>query len=70
MEVITYRSKQNDVVDWICWKHYGFTSYAVEEVLKTNPNVSEYDDFLPEGLLVNLPEMDKAKSLKQIKLWD
>ena len=68
--MITYKTKQNDVIDWICWKHYGFTSGLVDQVIRVNPQIAEYDDFLPEGLLINLPEISKENSIKQIKLWD
>jgi phage tail protein X len=68
--MITYRTKDGDVIDWICWKHYGFTSGAVEEVLKINPKVAEYDGHLPEGLLISLPEINSKIAAKQVKLWD
>lgn len=68
--MFTYRTKQNDVIDWICWKHYGFTSGSVEQVIQVNPQIAEYDDFLPEGLLIKLPEISKEKSVKQVRLWD
>jgi phage tail protein X len=65
-----YKTRQNDVIDWICWRHYGFTSGAVEQVIRANPGIAEYDDFLPEGLLVNLPTVDKQTFVKQVRLWD
>lgn len=68
--MITYRTKQHDVIDWICWKHYGFTAGSVEQIIQVNPEIAEYDDFLPEGLLIKLPGIDKQSSVKQIKLWD
>lgn len=68
--MITYLTKDGDVVDWICWRHYGFTSGAVEIVLQENPFLAKYDDFLPSGLLVNLPEIEKSNSAKTVKLWD
>ncbi len=66
---ITYVTKENDVIDWICWKHYGFTNGAVEEILRQNPKLAEYDEHLPEGLIVKLPAIDKT-ARKTIKLWD
>jgi phage tail protein X len=68
--MVVYKTKQLEVIDWICWKHYGFTSGSVEHVIRENPEIAEYDDYLPEGLLVNLPEISKEKSVKQVKLWD
>lgn len=65
-----YKTNSNDTVDWIAWKTYGFTKTSVEKLLKTNPNLSEYDDFLPENLSVILPEIDAKESTKRINLWD
>lgn len=45
-----YRTKENDMLDWICWKHYGFQSGAVEIVLTANPELAEWGSFLPAGL--------------------
>jgi phage tail protein X len=68
--MIIYRTKDGDIIDWICWKHYGFTSGAVEIVLRNNPFLCEYDDFLPAGLFINLPEIEKSNFAKTVKLWD
>ena len=65
---ITYITKENDVIDWICWKHYGFTCGAVEELLRQNPKLAEYEH-LPEGLIITLPKIDKTAT-KIAKLWD
>ncbi len=42
---IYYLAKENDMLDYICWKHYGFTSGAVEIVLEENPGLAEYGIF-------------------------
>ena len=65
-----YRTKENDMLDWICWKHYGFQSGAVEIVLAANPELAEWGSFLPAGLLINLPEIQKSAKKPTIKLWD
>jgi phage tail protein X len=68
--MIIYQTKENDVIDWICWQHYGFTNGAVEEVLKVNPEIAEYDDYLPEGLVIKLPQISRENVRKQVRLWD
>jgi phage tail protein X len=68
--MIIYQTKEYDIIDWICWKHYGFTSGSVEEVLRTNQCLAEFDDYLPDGLLIKLPEINKTNLVKTIKLWD
>ena len=65
-----YRTKEHDMLDWICWKHYGFQSGAVEIVLTANPELAEWGSFLPAGLLITLPEIKKATAKSTIKLWD
>ncbi|RDD35484.1 phage Tail protein GpX [Wolbachia endosymbiont of Cylisticus convexus] len=57
------------MLDWICWKHYGFSSEAVEVVLKANPGLAEYE-FLPAGLIIKLPVIQKAIQKQVVKLWD
>ena len=68
--MIFYRTKENDIVDNICYKHYGFTCGAVESILKENPEIVQYDDFLPSGLSINLPDIKNKTAPKTIKLWD
>lgn len=65
-----YRTKEHDMLDWICWKHYSFQSGAVEVVLTSNPELAEWGSFLPAGLLITLPEIKKAAAKPTIKLWD
>ena len=65
-----YRTKEYDMLDWICWKHYGFQSGVVEIVLNANPELAEWGNFLPAGLLITLPEIKKAAAKPTIKLWD
>lgn len=66
--MITYTTKENDVLDWICWKHYGTTS-VIETVLAANPTLTDYK--LPAGTVVNLPYIDSMKDKRrEIKLWD
>lgn len=65
-----YRTKEHDMLDWICWKHYGFQSGAVEIVLTANPELAAWGSVLPAGLLITLPEIKKATAKPTIKLWD
>ena len=30
------------MLDWICWKHYGFQSEAVEIIRKANPELGKW----------------------------
>lgn len=65
--MITYTTKENDVLDWICWKHYGTTS-VIEKVLLANPTIADYE--LPAGTIVNLPYIESIQDKKtEVRLW-
>lgn len=64
-----YKTKENDMLDFICWRHYGFSSGTVEVVLKANPGLAEYE-LLPAGLMIKLPIIQKAIQKQVVKLWD
>lgn len=63
---------QNDTIDAICWRYYGRSAGIVEKVLQENPQLAEFDIFLPMGTVVLLPEIDTPEQVQQqtINLWD
>ena len=66
-----YRTKDGDMLDWICWRHYGQQAGAVEAVLKANPGLSEAGPLLPAGLVIELPELPQPnQSIDTVRLWD
>lgn len=65
--MITYITKEGDVLDWIVWKHYGTTS-ILEEVMKCNPDITA--EKIPAGTTINLPYIDTTiKPKGEIRLW-
>ena len=67
----TITAIQNDTIDSICWREYGRSSGVVEMVLEANPNIIEYDVFIPMGTQVLLPDIETPQQKKQtIQLWD
>ncbi|QUI60454.1 tail protein X [Wolbachia endosymbiont (group A) of Oxytorus armatus] len=58
------------MLDYICWKHYGYSSGAVEEVLLENPGLSEHGSFLPAGLRIKLPKIQKILKESVINILD
>jgi phage tail protein X len=64
--MVRYTTKEGDVLDWICWKHYGTTA-VLEQILAANPDL--IDEKLPAGMIVKLPYITSIKSKKEIKLW-
>ena len=66
-----YRTKEGDMLDWICWRHYGQQAGAVEAVLKANPGLSEAGPLLPAGLVIELPDLPQPnQSIDTVRLWD
>jgi len=66
--MITYTTKENDVLDWIVWRHYGTTS-VLEQVMSANTNITA--EKLPAGIEIKLPYIETVQSTKgEIKLWN
>ncbi len=65
----TYRCRQGDMLDWICWKHYGRTRDAVEAVLEANAGLADYGPVLPAGLEITLPDLSLAEDTDVVRLW-
>ena len=65
-----YRTKNGDMLDWICWKHYGQETGTVELVLTANPGLAAHGPKLPGGVLINLPKITVIEKEKPVRLWD
>jgi len=66
-----YRSKDGDVLDQVCAKHYGDAPYSVEEVLAANPGLAAQGPVLSSGILIELPAVEEtAQEKPTIRLWD
>ncbi len=65
-----YRTKEGDVLDRVCWKHYGAQAGAVEAVLEANTNLAEHGEVLPAGLEIVLPDLVLPETERLIRLWD
>jgi phage tail protein X len=65
--MVTYITKEGDVLDWIVWKHYG-TMSALKQVMKANPNIT--NELLPAGIEIKLPYIESVqKADNEVKLW-
>lgn len=68
---MNYRTKDGDVLDGVCARHYGDLPYRIEEVIAANPGLSERGPVLPSGLLISLPEVaETAPALPILRLWE
>ena len=68
----TYRTREGDVLDELCWRHYGRQSGAVEAVLAANPGLSDLGPIYPSGVLIALPDLAPAaaETPAPVRLWD
>lgn len=64
-----YTTQERDVLDAICFRHYGYAPRAMEAVLKANPWLADYTGFLPAGLTIVLPELESVQQKEVIRIW-
>ena len=67
--VTIYRSSDGDVLDDICFHHYGQAS-AFTEVLKANPGLAEHGSVFPSGIQIILPDLAPSVNQESVSLWD
>ena len=66
-----YRTQANEMLDEICYRHYGASGGYLESVLEANPNLAEQPALLPADILIVLPELaEQAIQNNAIRLWD
>lgn len=66
----TYRTREDDVLDWVCWRHYGRQKGTVELVLDANPGLAAYGPRLPGNLVIEMPDLPTPDVTPVVKLWD
>lgn len=62
------KSRQNDTVDLIVFRHYGTRTGAVEAVLQANTHLASQGAVLPLGLDIVLPDLAPAAE-RRLNLW-
>ncbi len=67
--MITYITKDGDVLDAICFKYYGSTSGTVEKVLEANRHLAELGAIFNAGIKIVLPDLSQEEETESIKLW-
>ena len=64
-----YRTKDGDMVDHICYKHYG-SGHMTSVVLQENTGLAELGPVLPAGIEITLPQNSPQNPIKKpIRLW-
>ncbi|MBA9083087.1 MULTISPECIES: tail protein X [Bartonella] len=66
-----YVTKDGDMVDAICWKHYpkGQQALAVERVYTVNDGLANLGPILKAGVTIVLPSLPYPQATPVIKLW-
>jgi len=67
--MITYITKDGDVLDAICFKYYGSTSGVVEKVLEANRHLAELGAVFAAGTKIVLPDLTPEEETESVKLW-
>jgi phage tail protein X len=67
--IAEYQTREGDTLDWICWRHYGRQSGAVEIVLEANRRLADLGPVLPAGLVIRLPDLPAPEATRAIELW-
>ena len=67
--MITYVTKDGDVLDAICWKYYGSTTGVVEKVLEANRHLAELGNIFAAGVKIILPNLTQEEETESVKLW-
>jgi phage tail protein X len=67
--MITYVTKDGDVLDAICRKYYGSTSGIVEKVLEANRHLAELGSIFTAGIKIVLPDLSQEEETESVKLW-
>ena len=72
MPGMIYICKQGDVLDAICYQHYGTEHGTTELVLNGNPSLCSYGTHLPHGLVIELPLLNTNPETfaQQVSLWE
>ncbi|MFC0118773.1 tail protein X [Pseudoalteromonas xiamenensis] len=70
MNGVHYVTRDGDVLDLICWRHYGRTAGIVEKVLEANYGLAALGPIYPEQVTIFLPELPKPKTKQVINIWD
>ena len=64
-----YVTQKGDMLDEICWHHYGRTSGVVEAVLKANHGLADKGMVYDGGLEITLPEFTADAIDVEEVLW-
>ncbi|MFO2466207.1 tail protein X [Pseudomonas sp. 15FMM2] len=63
------RTSDGDLLDTLCFQHYGHLNGSVETVLAANRSLADEPQPFRAGLLITFPEVTEPM-VEQVQLWD
>ena len=66
----SYRTRDGDMLDDICFRHYGQSDGMVEQVLDANPGLAGLGPVFASGIVITLPDIKPASVRAPVRLWD
>lgn len=65
-------AQAGETLDALCWRALGSTAGVTEQTLRLNSGLAALGPRLPEGTIVELPEIDEAARPERetVQLWD
>lgn len=72
MADVPYITKAGDMLDLICYDHYGYSAGAVEQVLDyaANYRLADQPEVLPAGITIYLPPLEAPTKEPLQRIWD
>lgn len=67
---LIYVTKDDDMLDLICWEQYGQQRGIVERIYEANPQLINYDLKLPAGLVIKLPQIPNTEQRALERWWE
>ncbi len=68
---MVYTTIAGDVLDAICYQHYGTEHGTIEAVLTANYGLADQPVILPAGIQIVLPDLVAAEPVSSaVNLWD
>lgn len=63
------RTSDGDLLDTLCYQHYGHLNGTVEAVLSANRLLADEPQPMRTGLLITFPDIEQS-TVEQVRLWD
>ena len=65
-----YICRDGDMLDAICFRHYGRVTGTVEAVLEANPGLAQLGPVYVATTKIVLPDLPTSPVKKTVRLWD